>query len=53
MFFDLTNSEISNVDVSDNRGPDADENDQHSHRGFNHTFLEHTTYAVVWSAKSE
>jgi hypothetical protein len=53
MFFDLTNSEISNVDVNDELEPDADGNDQHHHRGFNHIFLEQTIYAVVWSAKSD
>jgi hypothetical protein len=47
MFFDLTHCDISNTDIAehDNDTPDVD-------RPFDHTYLEETIYAVVWSAKS-
>jgi hypothetical protein len=51
MFFDLTNSEISNVDIS--QSPEESDGDAvNGNASFRHQFLERTMYAVVWSAQS-
>jgi hypothetical protein len=52
MFFDLTNSEIADVDISVTMQRHQNGDDEVDDMAFRHVFLEQTVYAVVWSAQS-
>jgi len=53
MFFDLTDVNISNVDISQRHNISEHEDSNESQNvNFRHVYLERTMYAVVWSAKS-
>ena len=52
MFFDLTNSNISQSDPNQGGDEQNDDDNEHTIKNFDHQYLENKIYAVVWSAKS-
>lgn len=52
MFFDLTECEISNRNMSESMNEEEHNRETRENRGFLHVYPKQEIYAVIWSAKS-